>query len=331
VLDSSPSDTGSLSLNFGFSTSKSSSISLSSGASFSTGKAPSFSATFSVSASDPLKSGRQISFTQRSKGQNSISFNDQLPVFGGIGYGLQANNLIGGVDDPSSFSFNSGFSTRFTTVSGSAGVSYGGTMASPTSTINMNIGTALSFAGLSFAISKPLFDSFIIFDPDRSTGSMPVAFSIDSGAKLISYGGSVASPLSSYREVVAGMDFPEADADVVATISQIGVATRYRSGFLFKAGLQKLLYVTGTLLDETGSPITFVAGDVQKPDGSFADQTFTDDAGFFQIFGLTAGTYKVIWPDNVGESILTLREDSDGLVELGELRASLIQLSQEPK
>ena len=179
-----------------------------------------------MSVSDPLKSGRQIGFTQRSKGQNSISFNDQLPVFGGIGYGLQANNLIGGVDDPTSFSVNSGFSTRFTTVSGSAGLNYGGTMASPTGTINMNIGTALSFAGLSFALSKPLNDSFIIFDPDRSTGSMPVAFSIDSGTKFMSYGGPVAAPLSSYREVLADMDFPEADADVVATISHIGVATR---------------------------------------------------------------------------------------------------------
>ena len=65
-----------------------------------------------------------------------------------------------------------------------------------------------------------------------------------------------------------------------------------------------------------------MAGDVQKPDGSFADQTFTDDAGFFQIFGLTAGTYKVIWPDDVGVSTLTLIDDADGLVELGKITAS---------
>jgi len=331
VLDSSPTDTASVSLNFGFATSKSSAISFSSGASFYTGKVPSLSATFSLSASDPLKPGRQIGFTQKTHGQNSISFNDQFPIFGGIGYGIQANNLIGGVSDPTSFSINSGFSTRFTTISGSAGLSYGGVQASPTDTININIGTALSFAGLSFALSKPLYDSFIIFDPDRSTGSMPVAFSIDSGTRLISHGGPVAAPLSSYRQVLAGMDFPEADADVVATISQIALSSRYRSGFLFRGGLQKLLYVTGTLMDESGSPITYVAGDVQKSDGSFLDQTFTDDAGYFQIFGLTAGTYRVIWPENVGESMLTLTEDPDGLVELGVIHASPIQTKQEPK
>ncbi len=322
VLTSNPTDSASVFLNFGFSTSRSASVSISSGVTFATGKAPALSATVSLSASDPSKPGRQIGFTQRSKGQNTITFNDQLPIFGGIGYGMQASNLIGGVSDPTSLSINSGFSTQHTTLSASAGVNYGGTMTSPTGIINLNAGTAISFAGLSFALSKPLYDSFVIFDPDRSTGSMPVAFSIDAGTKILSHGGPVAAPLSSYRQARIGMDFPEANADVVATIGQIAISSRYRTGFLFRAGLQKLLYVTGTLVNASGSPITFVAGDVQLPDGSFADPTFTDDAGFFQIFGLTSGTYKVIWPDDVGVSIMTLVEDPDGLVELGEISAT---------
>ncbi len=151
---------------------------------------------------------------------------------------------------------------------------------------------------------------------------MPVAFSIDAGTKILSHGGPVAAPLSSYRQARIGMDFPEANADVVPTIGQIAISSRYRTGFLFRAGLQKLLYVTGTLVNASGLPITFVAGDVQLPDGSFADPTFTDDAGFFQIFGLTSGTYKVIWPDDVGVSIMTLVEDPDGLIELGEISAT---------
>jgi hypothetical protein len=118
------------------------------------------------------------------------------------------------------------------------------------------------------------------------------------------------------------MDFLEADADVASTIPHISVSPGYRTGFIFRAGLEKRFYVTGYLVDATGAPITLVAADVMMPDESYADMTFTDDTGMFQIFGLTPGVYKLIWPDDVGVSTLTLVDDADGLVELGEITAT---------
>lgn len=311
-----------VSLNFGFAIGKNASFSVSSGVEFATDKSPSFSASFALSASDPLKPGRHLGFTQPAKGGNTISYNDQLPVLGGLGYGIQATNLIGGVSDPSSIYLSTGLSNQYLSLSGSAGVNYGASLPSPTSVITMNLSTALSFAGGSFAISKPLYDSFIIFDPDKTTGDMAVAFSIDSGSKFLSHGAPIASPLSSYRKVRATMDFPEADADVQATLPQIALSTGYRTGFLFKAGLEKRFYVSGRLVDASGSPIAFMAGDILKPDDSFVDQTFTDDAGSFSMYGLTPGKYKIVWPENVGISILTLIDDADGLIELGDITAT---------
>ena len=118
------------------------------------------------------------------------------------------------------------------------------------------------------------------------------------------------------------MDFPEADADVVPTNPQAAVAAKYRSGFLFKGGLEKLLYVSGRLLDAAGNPIGLVAGDVFKEDGTLISQTFTDDTGTFQIYGLTSGTYKIVWPDTIGTTIIRIEGNESGLVEIVDVYAT---------
>lgn len=322
TLTGTPVDKGTVSLNMGFSTSKNASFSFSSGVEVETGKAPVISLSLSLSASDPIKPGRQIGLTQPAGGGNTITYSDQLPLLGGIGYGIQASNLIGGVSDPTSISLSSGFSTPFFSLSGSGGISYGATLASPTGAMNLNVATALSFAGGSFALSKPLYDSFIIFDPDKTTGGMAVAFAIDAGTKLISHGAPMASPLNSYQKARATMDFPEADADVSATMPQMAISSGYRSGFLYKAGLEKRFYVTGRLVDAAGAPIAFAAGDVKKSDGTYFDQTFTDETGSFQIYGLSPGQYTIHWPEDVGVSNLALTEAPNGTLELGDVKAT---------
>jgi outer membrane usher protein len=322
-LDGSMIDTGNIALNIGAALTKNSSLGISSGVSFETGKVPDFSLRFSLSASDHLKPGRYVSYSQPNDGTNSISYNDKLPILGGIGYNIRASNLLGGVSDPSSLSLSSGYSNQYFSLSGGSSLNYGKALASPDGSVNLSLSTALAFAGGAFAISKPLHDSFIIFDPDSSTGDMPVAFGVNSGNRLISRGLPVVASLSSYNPARVSMDFPEADADVSATIPYISVSPGYRTGFIFRAGLEKRFYVTGYLVDSSGAPITLVAADVMLPDGSYADMTFTDEVGMFQIFGLTPGVYKLIWPEDVGVSTLTLVDDADGLVELGEITATL--------
>jgi len=118
------------------------------------------------------------------------------------------------------------------------------------------------------------------------------------------------------------MDFPEADADVSATMPQMAISSGYRTGFLYKAGLEKRFYVTGRLVDATGAPLAYKAGDVKKSDGTYLDQTFTDETGFFQIYGLSPGKYIVLWPEDVGVSNLTLSDAPTGTLELGDVIAA---------
>jgi len=150
---------------------------------------------------------------------------------------------------------------------------------------------------------------------------MAVAFAIDAGTKLISHGAPIASPFNSYQKARASMDFPDADADVSATMPQMAISSGYRTGFLYKAGLEKRFYVTGRLVDAAGAPLAYMAGDVQKSDGTYFDQTFTDETGFFQIYGLSPGQYTILWPENVGVSNLTLSDAPNGTLELGDVTA----------
>jgi outer membrane usher protein len=316
-------DSGNVALNMGVALTKNSSIGISSGVSLETGKAPDFSLRFSLSATDPVKSGRYFNYSQPNNGGNSLSFNDKLPILGGIGYNIQASNLLGGVSDPSSLGLSSGYSNQYFSLSGGSSINFGEAVTFPDASASLSLSSALAFAGGAFAISKPLYDSFILLDPDASTGTMPVSFGVNSGNRLISHGLPVVAPLGSYSTSRVTMDFPEADADVSATIPHISVSPGYRTGFIFRAGLEKRFYVTGYLVDASGAPITLVAADVVMPDGSYADMTFTDDAGMFQIFGLTPGVYKLVWPEDVGVSTLTLVDDADGLVELGQITAVL--------
>lgn len=315
-------DKGTVSVNFGFAATKNTSLTIGANLVFASDTSPTFSATLGMRTSDPRRPSRQIGVSQSSTGTNTINYNDQFPNSNNVGYGITANNILGGVDEPSSLFFNTGFTTPYFSMSGSAGVNYGSSLTSPLGVVNLNLASALAYVDGYFAVSKPLYDSFVIFVPEKSTGNMAIAFTVDQGTKLISHGMPIAAPLSSYRKSRLAMDFPEADADVVATNPQSAVSSAYRSGFLFKGGLEKLLYVSGRLLDKGNNPIPLTAGDVLKADGTLLAQTFTDEAGTFQIYGLTSGTYKIIWPDAIGISVINVEGNDTGLVEIGDIHAT---------
>ena|GEM_PF-722117 len=322
TFGSDPKDSGSVSASLGFSATRHASFTLGTNVNFVPNTSPQFSATLGLHISDPRRPSRQVGISQSSQGTNTINYNDQFPNSKNVGYGITASNIFGGVKDPSSVNFNSGFSTQYFSLSGNAGVTYGSSLTSPVGTVSLNLASGFAFIDGYFAVSRPLYDSFVLFVPEKSTGKMSVSFIVDQSNKLISHGQPVAASLTSYKKSRLAMDFPEAAADVVPTNPQAAVSAAYRSGFLFKGGLEKLLYVAGRLLDASGNPIALIAGDVFKEDGSLISQTFTDDTGTFQIYGLTSGTYKIVWPDTIGTTIVKIEGNESGLVEIGDVHAT---------
>lgn len=309
-------------LNLGVPLARNVSLSMNSSLSWTTGKTLTPTLAFVLSASDPGKPGRQVGLSQPSDGTNTVTINDQIPLLGGLSYSLQGSNLATDSNNSSYLSLSTSYSSQLATFSGGAGIRYGGNVASPIGTFNLNVGTAISFADFSFALSRPIYDSFIIFDPDRSAAGMAVAFSVNSGTKIVSHGLPVAAPISSYHQVIATADFPEADADTVSTQPQAAVSAKLRSGFLYKAGVQRLINAIGTLVDGQGAGIPLVAGDIFDASGASLGQTFSDESGVFQLYGLGQGDYTIHWPESVGVSTITLTGSGEGIIELGEVRAN---------
>ncbi len=115
------------------------------------------------------------------------------------------------------------------------------------------------------------------------------------------------------------MDFPEADADMIATIPSSVIRPTYRSGFRYSAGLQKTYFVSGRLLDAGGKPLGFVPGDIVDSKGEKRDVTFTDEDGTFQMYGLVPGEYVIEWPESVGKSKISVTDASGAYVDIGDI------------
>ncbi|MEN6491197.1 MAG: fimbria/pilus outer membrane usher protein, partial [Rectinema sp.] len=314
-------DTGGIGLNMGIAVGGGTSLSLSSGISLSSDDDPECWATLSVYAVNPKRSSGRISFMQNLDSTNTVSYSDRSPVLGGLNYGLQGQNLAAAGAEQTTLSANASLSTNFGDISTNASTYFGGTSGVQGGSANLNMSTALAFAGGSFAISRPISDSFVIFDPDKTTGDMAVEFGTDTSGKILSHGGPVVLTLSSYRPARATMNFIEADADVAATVPQSLLVPGYRSGILFKAGLLKKYYVSGKLMDTAGKPVGYIAGEICNAKGEAVDVTFTTEDGAFEMYGLTPGSYTIRWPDDVGTTAITLGEDTDGQIELGEITA----------
>lgn len=321
TFDSSTTDGISAGLNLGIPLARNISANMNSMIAWTSGEAITPSLSFALSASDVGKPGRQVGFTQQGDGTNTVTINDQAPILGGLNYSIQGSNLAAATSNSSNLSLSTSYSTQLATFSGGVGIRYGGGATIPTGTLNFNMGTALSFADFTFALSKPIYDSFIIFAPERSAAGMAVAFSVNSSSKILSHGLNIAAPISSYRQAAATADFPDADADTVATQPQAAVSAKLKSGFLYRAGVQRLLNAIGTLVDAQGTGIPLVAGDIFDAEGAPLGQTFTDESGIFQLYGLSVGKYSIHWPENIGVSTITLAGTSDGIIDIGQMSA----------
>lgn len=272
-----------------------------------------------MTASDPVRSSSRISLSQVSDGTNSITYSDRIPLPDAPYYTIQATNIAGHQSERSSLSVSSSYSGRLGSISGSNQVRFDTRGGAVSGTSNIRLATAIAFADLAVGIAPSINEGFVVFAPDRSTAGMAVAFATETSRKYTTHGLPIAIPLSSYRQTRASMDFPEADVDVAATVPQSVLNPGYRSGFVYRAGLLKKFYVNGRVLDESGKIVPFLGAEVLDLNGQLLTETFTDDTGAFQIYGLTKGRYMIRWTGDYRESQLTLKDSKDGYVDAGDL------------
>lgn len=192
---------------------------------------------------------------------------------------------------------------------------------------SLRFGTALAYAGGSFALSRPIYDSFALVKPHRTLGKAPV-YVLPSDDEYLSRSGAlgpaVAPDLASYTPQSVTYDAPGAPVGYDLGPGIVQVAPPYRAGYLIEVGSAYSVTYTGRLLLPGGEPLALKAGlayELAAPERPPV-QMFTNRSGRFALSGLRPGTWRI--ETSVGERKLAytilVPADADGLVRGGDLQ-----------
>ncbi|WP_395397544.1 fimbria/pilus outer membrane usher protein [Novosphingobium sp. BL-8A] len=164
---------------------------------------------------------------------------------------------------------------------------------------------SLAFAGGSFALSRPIYDSFAIVKPHASLDGKAVYLDPrqdDYMAKSGTFGGAVMPQLTAYSPRLLTYDVPDAPAGYDVGTGVIQFRPPYRSGHLIEIGSDYFVTYTGQLLKPDGTPLALVGGRVTElaaPDRKPVEM-FTNRAGRFAVQGLRAGKWRIEMPTDEG-------------------------------
>ncbi|WP_155838262.1 fimbria/pilus outer membrane usher protein [Hyphomonas beringensis] len=160
-----------------------------------------------------------------------------------------------------------------------------------------SIGSALVYADGAFALSRPVYDSFVIFskndavkdvaiavDPRRNIFEMKPSYAAHSS----SLGPAVVPDLNAYYVRTIEVEAPGAPAGTSLGGQALSFLPGYRSGYVVKLGDDRNVAVMSLLVDTEGKPVPFAAGYAITSDGE-RHQMFTNRGGRFYIDGLKHG------------------------------------------
>jgi outer membrane usher protein len=188
--------------------------------------------------------------------------------------------------------------------------------------------TNLAYAGGHFVAARNLCNAFAILVPDKSVGKDTVELSSSNGPSTVSEGGAPAlvAGIVPYEPYYAAVEMPESAPDRRADPPAITFYPSYRSGTVIRARSASSVAVHGRLVDQGGKPLTNLSGDRIGADGAAIafSGTFTDEAGFFECYGLDEGDQLIRWSDG-STSRFTVVPDSSGgstILELGDVTAT---------
>ncbi|MBB6427479.1 fimbrial biogenesis outer membrane usher protein [Sphingopyxis sp. JAI128] len=202
---------------------------------------------------------------------------------------------------------------------------------------DLTFGTALVMADGHFALSRPVTNSFAIFDADSAAGdhqlfveprvgfgSADVTYSGKSGA----LGPAVVTTLTPYFNRAIQVDAPDAPAGSSLGGEVFVLNPGYRSGYYITVGNDRNVSIVGNLTDRDGDVLAYVAGEAvlldgnaesAEPDADTHIPLFTNAAGRFFVEGVEAGKSYRLMIDVDGRTIsatVAVPEDAEGIFRL---------------
>lgn len=167
----------------------------------------------------------------------------------------------------------------------------------------LRMATSLAFAGGSFAVGRPIYDSFAIVKPHAALDGTRIRIEpTDNGyvADTRPFGTALHPSLNSYSERTITVDAPNAKEATDLGTGTFRVLPHYRSGYLLVVGSQYNMTAIGTLVGAGGKPVSLVSGkitEVGKAEPLSYDM-FTNREGRFGIPGLAPGKWLIEMNDD---------------------------------
>lgn len=255
----------------------------------------------------------------------SRSYNEKVGAFG---YDVGVSSASESDSSTSDFSANyihNRFRSRISYISNGSDLSSIG----ESNSALIQLGSSISYAGGSFAIGRPISDSFVIAEPHQSLSEYQVVVGNelsgeDYDSLSSSLGPALQPKLYSYSPQSLAYDFLDAPTGIDIGTGLETLRPKYRSGYHLVIGTDANLSAVGTL--KSGSEVAKLAvGTIKSNDDEKYGKKrfFTNSAGRFAIIGLRPGkTYRIYL--NESEKGFTIQTPSDGvnMLNMGEIQLS---------
>jgi outer membrane usher protein len=188
---------------------------------------------------------------------------------------------------------------------------------------SLRIGTSIAFAGGTFAIGRPISDSFAIMRPHSHNDDFAIIVEPSQGsyqARSGALGPALYGEIGSYAPRTLTYDVPNASAGLDIGTGSIRVLPPYRAGYVVTVGSDYNLLVVGRLT-AGGDALALKVGYATEVGGERRRvEFFTNRQGSFGISGLRPGHWRleIAGPPPVVYE-LDIPQSPSGVVRIGDL------------
>jgi outer membrane usher protein FimD/PapC len=259
------------------------------------------------------------------RGTESVEISNRFDQAGNLTLVAQEEGLASASENPRAARLSGTYRGAYADLSAAASYQAGSHAGPEEIALAFTASSAFAYAGGYFGMSSRLGDAFLFLVPSASLGTDTLVMQSRDGPAVVSEGGrpQLASGLNPYHAIAAIIEMPGSPPERRPRPETVRLAPTYRSGTVVEIRAAPALSFRGRLLDKKGVVITGRGGKVFRVDAPsvIAGQTFSDEKGIFECYGLDAGDFVVKWNDG-SQSLFTIAGEGYLMIELGDVRAS---------
>lgn len=193
---------------------------------------------------------------------------------------------------------------------------------------SLSVGTGLYFADGALAFGPPARGGFVLAQALEALPIEGLGLGSGSAAEQVGsglFGAAVLAGLTPYQPQSVHLDLIGLPIDYSVGPTSFTVTPGYRRGTVVPVRAEQFLYARGRLVDGEGEGVALRALNVLRPEASAeappVTTSFTDEQGFFELYELGPGRYRLASPGGEFRSqAFNLSGEGEGMRELGEIR-----------